>query len=86
MQDFQSRLQIVLDDLNLEVISVRMGNRTWLISVNNGHLDGAMFNQLLDALNLQLYDYVFITVLPNLDVRVVVLDATTDRERIYDWL
>lgn len=57
-----------------------------MISVNNGHLDGAMFNQLLDALNLQLYDYVFITVLPNLDVRVVVLDATTDRERIYDWL
>ncbi|XP_058216692.1 uncharacterized protein LOC131327557 [Rhododendron vialii] len=86
LQDFQRRLQIVLDNLNLEVISVRMGNRTWSISVNNGHLNGAMFNQLLDALQLQLYDYVFITMLPNLNIRVVVLDATTDREMIYDWL
>ncbi|XP_058202828.1 uncharacterized protein LOC131317286 [Rhododendron vialii] len=54
--DFQGRLQTVLDDLNLEVIS------------------------------LQLYDYVFITMLPNLDVRVVILDTANDRERIYDWL
>ncbi|KAG5536256.1 hypothetical protein RHGRI_023888 [Rhododendron griersonianum] len=86
LRDFQSRVQSVLEDLNLEVISVRMGNRTWSITVDNGHLNGAMFNQLLDALQLQLYDYVFITMLPNLDVRVVVLDATNDRERIYDWL
>ncbi|KAI8542238.1 hypothetical protein RHMOL_Rhmol08G0122900 [Rhododendron molle] len=86
LEDFQHRLQAVLDDLNLEVISVRMGNRTWSISINNGHLNGIMFNQLLDALQLQLYDYVFIVILPNLDVRVVILDHANDKERIYEWL
>ncbi|KAI8556051.1 hypothetical protein RHMOL_Rhmol05G0222600 [Rhododendron molle] len=85
-KDFQDKLQTMLDDLNLEVISVRMGNRTWSISINNGHLNGAMFNQLLDALQLQLYDYVFIAMLPNLDVRVIILDHANDRERIYEWL
>ncbi|KAI8567151.1 hypothetical protein RHMOL_Rhmol02G0097900 [Rhododendron molle] len=86
LEDFQHRLQAVLHDLNLEVISVRMGNRTWSISINNGHLNGAMFNQFLDALQLQLYDYVLIVILPNLDVRVVILDHANDRERIYEWL
>ncbi|KAI8546116.1 hypothetical protein RHMOL_Rhmol07G0091200 [Rhododendron molle] len=86
LQNFQDRLQTVLDDLNLEEITVQMGNRTWSISVTNGHLNDAMFNQVLDALELQLFDYVFITMLPNLTVRLIILDATTDRERIFDWL
>ncbi|KAI8543769.1 hypothetical protein RHMOL_Rhmol08G0244000 [Rhododendron molle] len=70
----------------LHGLQVQMGNRTWSISLNNGDLNDAMFNQLLDALQLQLFDYVFITMLPNLTVRIIVLHATTDRERIYDWL
>ncbi|KAI8543798.1 hypothetical protein RHMOL_Rhmol08G0246800 [Rhododendron molle] len=37
-------------------------------------------------LELQVHDYVFIAMLPNLEVRVVILDAANDRERIYDWL
>lgn len=85
MQEFQNRLELVLEDLNLELITVRMGNRTWSISVDNAHLNAAMLNGFLDALQLQLYDYVFITMLPNLDVRVMILDSPNDRERIYDW-
>ncbi|KAI8543770.1 hypothetical protein RHMOL_Rhmol08G0244100 [Rhododendron molle] len=85
LREFQTRLQPVLQDLNLELISVRMGNRTWSISVHDVELDAAMFNIVLDALRLQLYDYVLIIMLPNFDVRVVVLDSPNDRERIYDW-
>ncbi|KAI8525091.1 hypothetical protein RHMOL_Rhmol13G0201100 [Rhododendron molle] len=83
--EFQTKLQPVLEDLNLETISIRMGSRTWSVSVDDAHLNAAMFNVFLDVLNLQLYDYVFITMFANLEVRVVVLDAAGDRERIYDW-
>ncbi|XP_058223948.1 uncharacterized protein LOC131333440 [Rhododendron vialii] len=69
LREFQTRLQPVLEDLNLQLISVQMGNRTWSISVDNAQLNAAMFNIVLDALQLQLYDYVLIIMLPNLDVR-----------------
>ncbi|KAI8548027.1 hypothetical protein RHMOL_Rhmol07G0240800 [Rhododendron molle] len=85
LREFQTRLQPVLEDLNLEVISVRMGNRTWSISAHDAQLNAAMFNIFFDALGIQLYDYVLIILLPNLDVRVVILDSPNDRERIYDW-
>ncbi|KAI8557081.1 hypothetical protein RHMOL_Rhmol05G0306800 [Rhododendron molle] len=86
LQEFQTRLQPVLEDLNLQTISIRMGNKSWTISVDNGDLNAAMFNPFLNALQLQVHDYVFIAMLPNLEVRVVVLDAGNDKERIYDWL
>lgn len=85
MQEFETKLQPVLEDLNLATISIRMGNRTWSISVDDAHLNAAMFNLFLDVLHLELYDYVFITMLSSLEVRVVILDAANDRERIYEW-
>ncbi|KAG5536259.1 hypothetical protein RHGRI_023888 [Rhododendron griersonianum] len=70
---------IILDQNDVEV------SYDWTMLLNE-HWRELHGLQVLDALQLQLYDYVFITMLPNLDVRVVVLDATNDRERIYDWL
>ncbi|KAI8572856.1 hypothetical protein RHMOL_Rhmol01G0232600 [Rhododendron molle] len=86
LEEFQTRLEPVLEDLNLQSISVRMGNRTWTISVDNGYLNATTSNPFLNALQLQVHDFVFIAKLPNLEVRVVILDAANDRERIYDWL
>ncbi|KAI8568461.1 hypothetical protein RHMOL_Rhmol02G0201400 [Rhododendron molle] len=86
LQEFQTRLQPMLEDLNLQTISIRMGNKSWTISVDNGDLNAAMFNPVLNALQLQVHDYVFIAMVPNLEVRVVILDAGNDKERIYDWL
>ncbi|XP_058217299.1 uncharacterized protein LOC131328367 [Rhododendron vialii] len=84
LQEFQTRLEPVLEDLNLQSISVRMGNRTWRISIDSGYLNAAMFNLFLNALQLQLYDYLFITMLPNLEITVVILDGGNGSARIYD--
>lgn len=39
MQEFESRLKPLLEDLNLDSIVVRMGNQTWLMPLNNMHLN-----------------------------------------------
>ncbi|KAG5540258.1 hypothetical protein RHGRI_020477 [Rhododendron griersonianum] len=58
------RLEHAFNVLGLEQMVINMANRTWLIPIHNLHLNAEAFNEFLAVLDLQLFDYLMLTMLP----------------------
>ncbi|KAI8524163.1 hypothetical protein RHMOL_Rhmol13G0128600 [Rhododendron molle] len=85
-KEFESRLEHLLQDLQVDCNPITTSNTTWDIPVNEyGQFNAPAPNKVFAAIELELYDYVFISMLPNMEVRIVVFSGTDDAERIYDW-
>ncbi|KAI8531834.1 hypothetical protein RHMOL_Rhmol11G0166800 [Rhododendron molle] len=85
-KEFESRLERLLQDLQVDCIPITTSNTTWDIPVNEyGQFNVPAPNKVFAAIELELYDYVFISMPPNMEVRIVVFSGTDDAERIYDW-
>ncbi|KAG5565692.1 hypothetical protein RHGRI_001566 [Rhododendron griersonianum] len=74
-KEFLKRLCPILDHLNIDEISIEMGNRTWAIHSSDLSLNYPMFLQFIRALQLEWTNYVFDALLANHKVSVVVFNA-----------
>lgn len=81
-EEFEDCLVPVIDDRDSMKIGFSIGNHSWIVLINNMRLDCVMFGLFLDALDLHLMDYIFISVSVKAHAFVVVLDRENAVERI----
>ncbi|KAI8547015.1 hypothetical protein RHMOL_Rhmol07G0163500 [Rhododendron molle] len=62
--EFETQLEHAFNVLGLEHMVINIANRTWLIPIHNLHLNAEAFNEFLAVLDLQLFDYLMLTMLP----------------------
>lgn len=66
-------------------IKVKMGTRAWIVPFVDGSLDSVILGQFVVALELDVFDRVFVAVSPALELQVIVFENDS-AERIYEWV
>lgn len=64
---------------------IKMANRSWTIPIEGFQLAVKPFNEFFATLDLELFGYLMVTVLPTGQFTVIVFHAHNDSERLYDW-
>lgn len=64
-----------------------IGNKTWIVQVEEDMtLHPPTFREFVMALELQLLDYIVVTISVDLEFRVIVFDSRDECERLYRWI
>ncbi|KAH7863857.1 hypothetical protein Vadar_022783 [Vaccinium darrowii] len=85
LMELQNCVSQLFRDTGMQEIKIRMGTRAWIVPFVDGGLDSVILGQFVAALELDVFDSVFVTVSPTLELQVIVFDDD-NVERAYEWL